>query len=331
MKKILHYYSLSPEWMPQLAEQTGGEMIADKIIIFPEKIGNGHCYFTQVTPNISVVFMDVFLNTPLKIHRQRSDYELYIFHFDLSEHVNLIKINNQNYEIGSYDKLDLAIIDNQIESTYKPALKERTFALRILVDKKMLADFITKYPEIKYKGSLNEKIDDEVFYHYGNIDSNSVLLLQSLKTKSIHDLSFEPFLKGITLKLLGNFFSKFYDIGETKNNLTQAESDAINKTKKYMLSNLYSPFPSVTFLASMAGMSESKYKMAFKENTDTTPNNFFIREKMNLGRELLKSGEYYSLTEVMYELSYSKLSYFSSKYFELFNHKPMDDFVKKAN
>ena len=70
--------------------------------------------------------------------------------------------------------------------------------------------------------------------------------------------------------------------------------------------------------------------MAFKENTDTTPNNFFIQEKMNLAKELLKSGEYHSLTEVMYELSYSKLSYFSSKYFELFKHKPMDDFIKKS-
>lgn len=327
MKKIFHFYSLTPEWQYQMAEQMGTKVIDDKIIVFPETIGNGHSYFTQVTPGISVLFVDLKLNTPLKICRTKSDHELYIFHFDLSEHVNLIKINNEDYEIGAYDKLDLAIIDNQIESAFKPGIHERTIAVRILVDKKLLNDFIKKHNKKETSKKSKNKSDKQVFYHYGNIDSNSTLLLQSIKNKSIHDLSFESQIKGITLKLLGNFFGRFYD-SENKTILTEAESDAIFKTKDYLLDNLYSPFPSVIFLAAMAGMSESKYKMAFKKCFDTTPNNYFIKKKMELGRKLLQSGKYHSLTEVIYELNYSKLSYFSSKYSELFSNKPTDDFIK---
>lgn len=328
MKKITHYCALTPEWQAEFADKIGAKFIDNKIIVIPDTIGKGNSYFTQIIPGISVLFIDFTLNIPLKITRKASENEIYIFHFDLSEHVNLIKINNKDYEIGSYDKLDLAIIDNQIESSFKPAINERTIAVRILVNKALLNDFIAKHSrkeEVKQKSQEGKR----VFYHYGNIDSNSILLIRSIRNKSIYDLSFEPLLKGISLKLLGNFFNKFYNSQITKNNITENEQEAINKTKEYLTNNLYGSFPSVTFLASMAGMSESKYKILFRKCFNDTPNHFFITEKMNLAKKLLQSGKFISLTDVIYELNYSKLSYFSSKYYEIFTRKPSEDFVKK--
>ncbi|OXA75161.1 AraC-type DNA-binding protein [Flavobacterium aquidurense] len=328
MKKITHYYSLAPQWQAEFAEKIGAKFIDNKIIVIPDSIGTGNSYFTQILPGISVLFIDFTLKIPLKITRIVSPNELYIFHFDLSEHVNLIKINNKDYEIGSYDKLDLAIIDNQIESSFKPSTNERTIAVRVLVDKKLLHDFIAKHTGaeiIKPKTNDNKK----VFYHYGNIDSNSILLIQSIKNKSVYDLSFEPLLKGVSLKLLGNFFNKFYDSGATKKDITEIELEAIIKTKDYLFNHLYGSFPSVTFLASMAGMSESKYKILFKKCFNDAPNRLFIKEKMTLANTLLKSGKFTTLTDVIYELNYTKLSYFSSKYYELFHRKPSEDFIKK--
>lgn len=329
MKKVSHYYSLTPEWQSEFVQNLGAKLIDDKITVIPESMGKGHSYFTQIIPGISVLFIDFTLKIPLKITRNRSDSPLYIFHFDLSEHVNLIKINNKSYEIGSYDKLDLAIIDNQIESSFKPSVNERTIAIRILVDKALLNDFIKKHSK-KEEVKPSAKKGQRVFYHYGNIDSNSILLIQSIKNKSVFDLSFEPLLKGISLKLLGNFFNKFYHSQNSKN-ATDSELEAINKTKEYLLNNLYGLFPSVTFLASMAGMSESKYKILFKKCFNDTPNNLFIKEKMSLAQRLLKSGEFKTITNVLYELNYSKLSYFSSKYFNFFKSRPIDDFVRKQD
>ncbi|MFH6967723.1 helix-turn-helix domain-containing protein [Flavobacterium sp. FlaQc-28] len=327
MKKIFHFYSLTPEWLHKLAEQIETNVIEDKIINFPKKIGFGSLYFSQITSSISIVFMDVILNTPLEICREPSENELYIFHYDLSEHVNLIKINNENYEIGSFDKLDLAIIDNQIASSFKPNVHERTFALRILVDKSLLNDFITQYSVKLHENKAYEQSNSS-FYHYGHIDSNSTLLLKSLKSKPINDLSFDSFVKGISLKLLGNFFSKFYDAEHKTDIVTHTEDEAIHKTEKYLLDNLSGPFPSLTFLAAMAGMSESKYKTLFKKCMNITPNYFFITEKMKYAQKLLRSGNYNSLTDMLYEFNYSKLSYFSLQYYKHFNRKPSEDFVK---
>jgi AraC-like DNA-binding protein len=330
MKNITHFYSLNPEWQNDFAKGLGTKVIDNKIMIFPETIGNGHAYFTQVTAGISALFFDFELTNPLKITRLNSNHHLYIFHYDLSEQINLIKINNINYEIGSFEKLELAIIDNKLDSVFQPPLNKRITALRILVDKTLLNDFMQKYPEREITKNTTQ-YDNNTLYHYGNIDSNSILLIQSMKNKSIHDISFDSLLKGISLKLLGNFFNKFYKSFDSTRDITEMDLNAVIKTKEYLLNNLYGPFPSVTFIAAMAGMSESKYKILFKKCFDDTPNNFFIKEKMLLAQTLFKSGQFKTINDVVYTLSYSKASYFTAKYFEIFQHKPKDDFIKKTN
>lgn len=329
MRKVTHSYSLTPDWQYDVAKQLKTEVIDNKLIVVPDDIGKGFFYFSPVMEGISVVYADLTAKVPFKITRQKSENELFIFHFDLSEHANFIKINEVDYEIGAFNQLDLAILDNQIESTLIPAVNKRVIALRIIIDKKLLHDFIEKFQ--KKENAFNHNTTDKnAFYHYGNIDSNSILLIKSLKEKSVTDLSYDSFIKGISLKVLGNFFNKFYEPKEHIDKLTEIENEFIEKTKEYLTNNLYGPFPSLTFLASMAGMSASKYKSLFKKRYHNTPKNLFIEEKIKLAQKLLKSGQHASFTEVMYELNYTKLSYFSSKYFELLNSKPSDDFIRRS-
>ncbi|MXO04643.1 AraC family transcriptional regulator [Flavobacterium sp. HBTb2-11-1] len=329
MRKVTHYYSLTPEWQYDLAKQLNTELIQDKLIILPDDIGKGFFYFSPVMEGISVVYADVTPLAPFKLTRKKSENELYIFHFDLSEHINLIKIDEVDYEIGAFNQLDLAILDNQIESTFIPTVNERIIALRLLIDKKLLHDFIEKFKK-KENAFNHNQTTKKVFYHYGNIDSNSILLINSLKTKDVTDLSYDSYIKGISLKVLGNFFNKFYESKHEDTKLTKIENEFMEKTKNYLLNNMHGPFPSLTFLASMAGMSASKYKSLFKKRFQNSPKNYFIEEKMKFAQKLLKSGQYSTLSEVMYELNYTKLNYFNTKYYEQLNRKPIDDFVKKA-
>ncbi|KAF2515582.1 helix-turn-helix domain-containing protein [Flavobacterium foetidum] len=328
MKRITHFYSLTPEWQHSFAKEMGGELIDNKIIVIPEDIGHGYSYFTQVTPGISVLYVDFVLDTPIKITRQKSDNELYIFHFDMSEHVNLIRINKIDYRIGTHEDLGLAIIDNKMKSTFKPAVGDRTLAVRLLVDKKLLDEFIKTHPSEEH-GNRKISVPKKSLYYYDHIDSHSMLLIRSIKDRSVFDSSFESYLKGISLRLLGNFLDRYEHSQAVKDEITDVEIESVTKTQTYLLDNLYNPFPSVPFLSKMAGMSPSKYKMIFKKQFHNTPKNLFIEEKMILANRLLQSGDYKTLTEVIYELNYSKLSYFCSKYYELFHRKPADDLVKK--
>lgn len=328
MKKITHFYNLTPEWQHQLVQEIKGDLIDDKIIVIPETLGKGHSYFTPITAGISVMLVDFVLTAPVEINRLKSDQESYIFHFDLSDSVNFIKIDAVDYKIGSRENPGLAIIDNQTESSFKPSVNERTLALRLLVDKKLLNELLETNTIEAYPKQKN-KVPEKSLYYYDRIDSNSILLIRSLMDKSVFDLSFDSYLKGISLKLLGNFLNRYENLAVKKNDITETELEAVLKTQKYFLKDLCNPFPTINFLSEMAGMSSTKYKMLFKKHFNDSPKNLFLKEKMILAHKLLQSGNYNTLIEIVYELSYTRMNHFYSKYYAVFQRKPSEDFVKK--
>lgn len=301
VKKITNNYDLNSEWLLQRAKEIGGELIDDKIVVFPEDLGVGNFFFGNVVPGISVVFMDFILNKPLQLKRIKSKNELYIFHYDISEACNEIRIENTLYKIGNEINSSLAILNNQLDSSFIPALDKRTLALRILVDKRLLNDFVMNHPNPLFEEEII--LDKKSLY---SVTSNSQLLIESVKNVSIFDSSFDLFLKGITLKLMGNFLEEYKNSDCSKNILTKVENEAIIKTKKYLLGNLRNSFPSIDFLSDMAGMSTTKYKILFKKRFKSTPHNLFTKEKMRLANELLVSGDFESVTEILYEINYSR-------------------------
>ena len=328
MKKINHFYSLTPDWQEQLVQEIKGELIDDKIIIIPETLGKGHSYFTPIAEGISALFVDFVLSEPVEINRLKSETESYIFHFDLSDSVNFIKIDTVDYKIGSRENPGLAIIDNQTESSFKPSVHERTLALRLLVDKKLLNELLETNSIEEYHNEKN-KDQGKSLYYYDHIDSNSILLIRSLMDKSVFDVSFDSYLKGISLKLLGNFLNRYENLSVKKNEITQTELEAVIKTQDYFLKDLCSPFPTINFLSEMAGMSSTKYKILFKKHFNDTPKKVFLKEKMLLAKKLLQSGNYNTLIEIVYELSYARMNHFHSKYYAVFQRKPSQDFVKR--
>lgn len=328
MKKINHFYSLKPEWQQELVQEIQGELIDNKIIVIPETLGTGHTYFSPIAPGISVLFVDFVLTEPVEINRLKSENESYIFHFDLSDSVNYIQIDTAEYKIGSRENPGLAIIDNQTESSFKPSVNERTLALRLLVDKKLLNELMETNSIEEYHKQKN-KDQGKSLYYYDHIDSNSILLIRSLMDKSVFEHSFDSYLKGISLKLLGNFLNRYENLSVKKNEITETELEAVIKTQDYFLKDLCNPFPTINFLSEMAGMSSTKYKMLFKKHFNDTPKNLFLKEKMILAKKLLQSGNYSSLIEIVYELSYTRMNHFHSKYYAVFQRKPSEDFVKK--
>jgi AraC-like DNA-binding protein len=328
MDKNEHLLSLSPEWQKVIADEIGGQFFNDKIILLPEKMGKGHFFFMNVIPGISLVLLDFVLSAPLKLRRITDKVERYIFHFDLSDQANLIQLCNVDYKIGYAENLGLAIFNNQAESSFEASAGTRTFALRLFVDIELMNDFIKNSPiEIKTTREIN--IIKESLFYSNSFDSNSILLILSIKKKLAFDESFAPFIKGIALKLLGNFLNSYSKPTAVKNQISEIENKKIIETKNYLLDNLYNQFPSIPFLSKMAGMSSSKFKSLFKKRFNETPKNIFIQEKMVLANKLLQSGDFTTLTEVINELDYVKLDYFSSKYFDIFHRKPFEDFVKK--
>lgn len=325
MKKINHIYSLTPDWQDDLVKDMGAQFLDNKIVLFPDELVSGHSYFTEVTEGVSILLIDYISAVPLEINRLKSDNELYIIQYDLSDEVNLLKIDDITHKIGYSINLGLAVLNNQTDNSFRPVIGKRTFALRLLVDKKLLTEYLKKnFRDEKINKKI--KIGKQMLFFYDHIDSNSKLLIHTLRDKSVFDASFEYYIKGIALRLLANFITRYSSLNQGHANLK--ENEALVQTKNYLLDNLYGEFPSILFLSEMAGMSVAKYNTLFKKLFIYPPNQFYIREKMMLANKLLTSGSFASITEVLYQLNYSKLRYFTEKYFEIHERKPSEDFIK---
>ncbi|MFG4002170.1 helix-turn-helix domain-containing protein [Flavobacterium aquidurense] len=328
MKEVSHVYSLTSEWLYDNVKQLGegAEVIDGKLTVMPE-LAEGGFYFTQVSHGLSVVLLDLTFGKPIRIRRLASDNDLYIIHYDFSDEINLIYIDGIKHKIGYKANLGLGVIDNAIENIFQPIVGERIFAMRLLVSKDLLTNSIAN-TSLKNTNKRKIKGDKNTLFFYDHIDSESKVIMHAIKNKSFSDPAFEIYLQGVSLRLLANFIDRYSNLAQMLHHIPEKEVETLQLTKEYMLKNLLDGFPGVDVLAEMSGMSVTKYKTLFRKMFTTTPNHFFIRQKMILANELLKSENFNELSEVARKLNYTKISKFSSAYSQQFGRKPADDFLK---
>ncbi|OXA89536.1 helix-turn-helix domain-containing protein [Flavobacterium hercynium] len=326
MKEINHYYTLTSEWHNALAKQLGATVKNNKLLCLPESIGKGHSLFLEVVPGLSALLLDIELSVPLKITRLEGENDLRIFHFDLSDEVNSIQVEDSIYPIGYTANLGFAMTSNDVENTHKYDTNKRIYSLRLIVDRELfdpILEDLNKYEN--NKDTFNQK----ALYFSDYIDSNSKILLYSIKNKSILDNAFDFHLKGISLSLLANFVNRYAKSTTVSRYIKESDLERFRNSTQYLRDNLKDKFPGVPYLAKKAEMSASKYKSLFQKIEKTTPYIYFVRNKMLLARKLIKSGSYLSIKEVVCELNYKRKDYFSVRYYEYTGRKPSADFVKK--
>jgi len=101
----------------------------------------------------------------------------------------------------------------------------------------------------------------------------------------------------------------------------------ILNVQQYLFENIDKPFPHIEILAKEANMSETKFKILYKKITGETPNSSYLKYKLVYAKSLLEEGGL-SITEVSEQLFSNNISYFSTKFKELFGIPPRE-FVDK--
>lgn len=326
MIEINHTYSLSSDWLKDLAAQFGVELIGENLLIVRKDLADGGFFFTTITPGLSVVLLDITFHESIHLRRLKSDNNLFIIHYDFSDEMNLIYIDGVKHRIGYKANLGLGVFDNAIENVFQPVIGERVFAMRLMVSKELLSTSIAN-SDVENTAKRKIKSDKNTLFFYDHIDSKSKLIMHAIKNKSFLDPAFEIYLKGVSLRLLAKFIDRYSNLAPMLHHISEKEVEALNLTKEYLLNNLFGVFPGVIFLAEIAGMSVTKFKFLFKKMFVSTPKNFFLREKMMLANELLKSENFLKVSDVARKLSYSKTSLFAVVYFQQFGRKPSEDFM----
>lgn len=321
--------ALDTSWRQDFMDKLGAQLINPHQLKFPDHIAHGGSYFMEVMPGLMVLIVDLTFKARIEFTKLATKEAFCIAYYDLSDEISIHQVNETSHQVGYRSKLGMAIVDAALKSTYTPPVNERMYSFRLLISKELLK----KHLQIDMPTQLAEKVFDgkknNIFF-YSHIDSRTRLALLRLKERSYDDPAFELSLKGAALQAFGYLIQRMTEHGPAVlGRLSESEMSLVMHTGEYMMEQLLETFPGIDFLADMAGMSISRYNKVFKKLFKTSPNRFFLNEKLLLAQLLLKSGKYNTVNEVAYELGYDKPGYFAKVYKNAIGQLPAEELIRK--
>jgi len=317
MVELKHTYSHKIDWYTALAKSINATLINDKIAIFPENIGQGVSFSCTVMDGMSVVLIDGVFTADVLAKRIESDDDLYILHFDLSEKINMLNIDENRMDGCVPEcKSGFSVVHSSIGSNLILLKGQRVFTLRILIEREKLINYLIE------KDKKLKNIEKKILF-YNHLNSNNKLLINSLKGRSVFDADFELYIKGISFKVLANFIDTYTQ--PTKSDIRKVELNGLNTAAEFLITNVKDTFPGLSYLAKIAIMSKTKFKASFKKVYDEGAYSFFVRCKMTEANKLIKTGNFTSLIEISNEVNYNRKRFITA-YFKYFNRHPLDDF-----
>ncbi|WP_306350457.1 helix-turn-helix domain-containing protein [Flavobacterium sp. '19STA2R22 D10 B1'] len=330
ISQFKHHLSLSPEWQQQFVDGFGCTLIDNKYLIFPEEKANGSTCFLEVFEDkLSVMVIDAVAHESVEFIKIPVDKDYWVVYYDMSDEFSSYIIDKVSHKMGYQSKLGFGIVDCRMASSYIPSVGERLYSLRLLINKKFLNGF--------FKNNEFEEVFNEVFdsskntmFFYGHLDSKSKIVLHQIRERKFDEPSYEFLLKSVALNLLNCLIERLNLNKPITTQFSDNDMASIVKSQKYLLSNLLQPFPGIEILAQNSNMSVTKFKKVYKKVYRMNPGEFFKNEKLLLAMELLKSGQFSSISKVAFELGYNKPAYFTIVFKEHFKIMPADIFVSSA-
>jgi len=319
VKKIEHYYSADLQWVEPFAKQLEGKVDGNFIIV-PESIQTGTRYILDCGEGIIAYYIDVKYHKNLHLIQKNLSNDFVGIYYNLTEGQASVSTTNFMNDVGRW-KYNLAVIDGALESDYHVKKGSTTFALCLFIKKSMIRLFAVKnnihFPNL-------DKITDpskNTMVRFDRMSSNSFHILNDLRKLKVGGPVFDLNLKGSVHMLVSNYLKKIAANRIIIQTVNKTDLNKIIVTQMFLIENIREPFPSIHIMATMANMSDSKFKNLFRKITGMTPNAFFMDNKLILAREMLESKQF-SISQVSDELNFTNNSYFASKFKEHFGLSP---------
>jgi AraC-like DNA-binding protein len=138
-------------------------------------------------------------------------------------------------------------------------------------------------------------------------------ILQILKNIIAINLNDELSNFSVRIKVLELLYHLLHKLSKRENTsqktVNNADAEKLLNARNIILADISEP-PSISFLATQVGMSETKLKQLFKQTFGDSIYNYFQKIRMEEAAFLLKQSAY-SVSEVGFQLGFSNLSHFS--------------------
>lgn len=325
LKTIEHFYSADLDWVSHFAEQFGGK-IEGNFIVVPEDLQSGTRYFLDCGEGIVAYLIDVEYKANFHLVQKNLKTDFVGLYYNLTDGDAIVSNNDFSYDVTRWH-YNVTALDGTLETSYNIKAGSKTFALCIFIKKSIIKTY-TKRNNITFR-NLDQIIDPtkNTVVRFDRMSNESFHLLDDLRKLPVGGPTFDLNLVGTVHMLLSNYLQKMAGNRIIIQTINQTDLNTIIAMQKYLVQNVEDHFPSITHMASKANMSESKFKNLFKKITGNTPSSFFMDNKLLLAKDLLEKKQL-SISQISDQLNFTNNSYFASKFKQQFGLSPKG-FVKE--
>jgi AraC-like DNA-binding protein len=282
-------------------------------VVFPEQIASGSLIFVKLPNGIHVNIINCRMNQDWLICRKKIRKEYYILRFhELTIPDTLeIRIGKESLK-ESHTTRSIAYLTNTLSDWAYLGAKGTVYkGIDVLFDATWLAgylgvenidDVLTAYLSLQVENVHTEPLDSEyrrLMQEIVEVEDSNPMRLAIIQNRIM--LLIERFF----IRIYERRRNSYFDVP-----LSKTDIDRMMHVESLLTKDIFEPAPTISQLAKMVSISESKLKKDFKLIYGLPVYEYFQKIRMQAAKDKLLSGDH-SVKEVAMELGYSNLSNFT--------------------
>jgi AraC-like DNA-binding protein len=282
-------------------------------LIFPEPVASGSLIFARLPNGINVNIINCRMNQDWFLCRRKIREEFYTLRFhELTIPDTLeIRIGDERLRESHTTRSVAYLTDSLVDWAYVMGKGTVFKGIDILLNAKWLADYLgiddisdvlTTYLSLQVENVHREPLDSEyrrLMQEVTDVEDDNPMRLAVIQNR--------------IMLLIERFFLRLYE--RKKNSyfnipLSKADIGRVMQVEAVLTKDVFEPAPTISQLARMVSISESKLKKDFKLIYGVPVYEYFQKVRMQAAKDKLLEGGH-SVKEVAMELGYSNLSNFT--------------------
>jgi len=282
-------------------------------LIFPEPVASGSLTFVRLPNGIHVNIVNCQMNQDWLLCRRKMREQFYTLRFhELTIPDTLeIRIGDERLRESNTTRAIVYLTNTLSDWAYLGARGTIYKGIDVLFSPTWLADYLgVKQIDDVLSAYLSLQVEN---VHTEPLDSEYRRLMQEIVEVDETNPLRLAIIQNRVMLLIERFFLRIYE--RRRNSffnipLSKADIDRVMQVEATLTKDIFEPAPTISQLARMVSISESKLKKDFKLIYGIPVYEYFQKVRMQAAKDKLLAGGH-SVKEVAMELGYSNLSNFT--------------------
>lgn len=287
--------------------------VVNHTLIFPEPVASGSLTFVKLPNGIHVNIVNCKMNQDWLLCRRKMREQFYTLRFhELTIPGTLeIRIGDERLKESNTTRASAYLTNTLSDWAYIGAKGTIYKGIDVLFSPTWLADYLgLQEIDDVLQAYLSLQVEN---VHREPLDSEYRRLMQEIVEVDESNPMRLAIIQNRVMLLIERFFLRIYQ--RRKNSfltipLSKADIDRVMQVEATLTKDIFEPAPTISQLARMVSISESKLKKDFKLIYGVPVYEYFQKVRMQAAKDKLLSGGH-SVKEVAMELGYSNLSNFT--------------------